>query len=80
MRIISKNILYDGILMRKIILFLIRFYQKTVSPDHGIFPVLQLLGRCRHEPTCSQYAYRAVEEHGVVKGGWLGIKRVWSCR
>lgn len=50
----------------------IRIYQKLVSP---------LLGRnCRFSPTCSSYAVQAVEVHGVVKGGWLAIKRLGRCQ
>lgn len=55
----------------------IRFYQVCISP------VLHLLagpgGGCRFEPTCSQYFLEAVEEHGNLKGSWLGIKRICRC-
>jgi putative membrane protein insertion efficiency factor len=36
-------------------------------------------GSCRFEPTCSQYAYGAIERFGVVRGVWLGIKRLLRC-
>lgn len=65
--------------MRKIILLLIKIYQKTVSPDHGWFPVLALLGRCRHQPTCSQYTREQVARHGALKGLWRGLKRIATC-
>ncbi|OIO50263.1 MAG: membrane protein insertion efficiency factor YidD [Candidatus Portnoybacteria bacterium CG_4_8_14_3_um_filter_44_15] len=65
--------------MKSVILFLIKLYQKTISPDHGVFPVLRLLGQCRHQPTCSEYACRAIEKEGVLKGIWLGIKRIATC-
>ncbi|MCL1905756.1 MAG: membrane protein insertion efficiency factor YidD [Clostridiales bacterium] len=49
----------------------IRFYQKFISP---------LLGpRCRYQPTCSQYMLEAITRYGVVKGGWLGLKRLLRC-
>ena len=39
-----------------------------------------LLGQnCRHEPTCSNYAIQAIKEWGVIKGIWLGIKRISKC-
>jgi len=65
--------------MKLIILFLIKIYQKTISPDHGYIPILRLLGRCRHYPTCSQYTVQAVEKYGAFKGFWLGLKRVVTC-
>jgi uncharacterized protein len=50
---------------------LIRVYQNLVSP---------LLGqRCRFYPSCSQYTLEAIERHGPVKGGWLGLRRVCRC-
>jgi putative membrane protein insertion efficiency factor len=66
--------------MKSIVLFLIRIYQKTISPDHGWLPILRPLGQCRHWPTCSQYTYQAIEKYGLLKGLWLGIKRISSCR
>lgn len=57
--------------MKKIILFMIKFYQKYIS----IF-----LGKnCRFIPTCSAYTYEAVERFGVIKGLYLGMKRIVKC-
>lgn len=57
--------------LKKIILGLIRFYQKYIS----IF-----LGRnCIFQPTCSRYTYEAIEKHGIVKGIYLGTKRILRC-
>ena len=54
--------------MKKIIVFLIKFYQVTLSP---------LLGsNCRFQPTCSQYMIEAINLHGVLKGLSLGFKRI----
>lgn len=49
----------------------IRFYQLCISP---LFPAC-----CRYTPTCSQYTIEAVGKHGVVKGLWLGFKRIMRC-
>ncbi len=38
-----------------------------------------LAGHCRYEPTCSVYAYQAIEGFGVVRGTWLGTKRLLRC-
>lgn len=54
---------------------LLRAYKLTLSP------ALMALGvRCRHQPSCSEYAAEAVRRHGFVRGGWLGARRVLRCR
>src|SRR2546421_6275873 len=63
--------------MRTLVRILIRGYQMTISP------VLSFLGGansgCRFSPTCSEYFLRAVEEHGVLRGSFLGMKRLLRC-
>lgn len=51
---------------------LIKFYQKFISPLKG-------KRTCRFYPTCSTYAIRALKKYGVLKGGYLAIKRVLRC-
>lgn len=34
---------------------------------------------CRYQPTCSHYSKEALQKHGLIKGGWLAIKRIFSC-
>ena len=63
--------------MKKIALSAISLYQKTLSPDHGWFKHPE--GYCRYYPTCSQYTYTAIDKYGVIKGSWLGAKRVIRC-
>lgn len=57
--------------MKRAVLFLIRFYQKHISPMRP--PC------CRFIPTCSQYALEAVEKYGIGKGGWLALCRLCRC-
>ncbi len=57
--------------MKKLLLNLIRFYQKKISP---LFPP-----RCRYYPTCSQYMFEAIERYGALRGGFLGIRRLSRC-
>lgn len=52
-------------------MLLIRGYQSTLS--HLMFT------QCRFTPTCSQYTYEAVERYGLVKGSWLGARRILRC-
>ncbi|MBR3149212.1 MAG: membrane protein insertion efficiency factor YidD [Eubacterium sp.] len=59
-------------LAKKLIVFLIRTYQLTLSPRFSH-------GACRYTPTCSQYALEAVEIHGVIKGSLLAVLRIMRC-
>lgn len=66
--------------MKKIILSLIRFYQNTRWFHGSLARQLFLTDKvCRFTPTCSQYTFEAVERYGVIKGLWLGLKRVIRC-
>lgn len=57
--------------MRWLLVTFIRAYQRLISPLFG--------PRCRFHPSCSQYALEALERHGVVKGGWLALRRIARC-
>ncbi len=57
--------------MRRASLFFIDLYRVLLSPVLG--------GGCRFTPTCSLYAREAVERHGVLKGSWLGLRRLLRC-
>jgi hypothetical protein len=56
---------------RRIVVGLIRGYQRFLSPA--------LPASCRFHPTCSQYTLEAVTRYGVVRGGWLGVRRLVRC-
>lgn len=58
--------------MRSALLFLIRGYQRAISPALGV--------ACRYEPTCSHYAYEAIERHGALRGVRLALSRLGRCR
>lgn len=57
--------------MKKVFIKLIRLYQRYISP---LTPPT-----CRFQPTCSNYAFEAISEYGVIKGTWLGTKRILKC-
>jgi len=59
-------------LIKRIMIFLIRTYQVTLSPRFSH-------GACRFTPTCSQYALEAIEIHGVFKGTALALWRILRC-
>lgn len=65
--------------MKKAVLKLIRIYQNTLSPDTGWFSYKHPYGFCRFYPHCSEYGYRAIEKHGLLKGGLLATKRLLKC-
>ena len=58
---------------------LIKLYQKTLSFDHGLLKVFFPGGYCKYHPTCSNYAYQAVEKYGIIKGGLMALWRVLRC-
>ena len=57
--------------MKRLLLTLIRFYRRHISPH---FPP-----SCRYIPSCSAYAMEAIEKYGAAKGGWLALKRLSRC-
>ena len=57
--------------MKKLLLALIRFYQRHISPAYP--------RRCRFSPTCSEYAAQAIGKYGALKGGFLALKRLFRC-
>lgn len=57
--------------MKKILLALIRFYRRCISPYTP--------PTCRFCPTCSQYGLEAIEKYGACKGGWLTLRRLARC-
>ena len=57
--------------MKKILLWLIRFYRRAISPYTP--------ASCRFRPTCSAYAQEAISKYGAAKGGLLAVKRLCRC-
>ena len=57
--------------MQILVLSIIKLYQNTFSRA--------LPSTCRFEPSCSHYAYEAIEKYGLLKGGWMAFKRISRC-
>ncbi|NLL19799.1 MAG: membrane protein insertion efficiency factor YidD [Clostridia bacterium] len=57
--------------MTKILILLIRFYQRCISP--------LLPKSCRFYPTCSEYSVLALQKYGLFKGGFLALRRIVKC-
>ncbi len=68
----------DGILALLASL-MIRFYQKTLSPDHGPLKSLFAPGVCRYHPTCSMYALDSLRTKGFVRSLPLIVWRILRC-
>ncbi|MGI8406442.1 MAG: membrane protein insertion efficiency factor YidD [Thermomicrobiales bacterium] len=57
--------------MKRFALASIRFYRRGISPN--------LPPSCRFHPSCSEYAYEAIEKYGIIRGGRLAIWRILRC-
>lgn len=57
--------------MRKILIGIIRIYQYAISP--------YLPPHCRYTPSCSSYAVEALGRFGILRGGWMALKRIARC-
>ncbi len=61
-------------------MFVIRVYQKVLSPDHSFWgKQIWPEGYCRFLPTCSDYGYESLKKHGLIKGGLKTVWRICRC-
>lgn len=60
--------------MKRLFIGIIKIYKKTISPILSYFGI-----KCKYYPTCSEYTRQAIEKYGIIKGCFLGIKRILKC-
>ena len=60
--------------MKRLFIGIIKIYKKTISPILSYFGI-----KCKYYPTCSEYTKQAIEKYGIIKGCFLGIKRILKC-
>jgi putative membrane protein insertion efficiency factor len=67
--------------MKRVFIAIITAYQKVLSPDQGFIPRFLGLTKkvCIFYPTCSEYTKQAIYRHGILKGIYLGGKRIARC-
>lgn len=67
--------------MKKIILSLIKYYQKSWFYRSTVLKFLFLSdAACRFWPTCSEYTYQAIKKYGIIRGVFIGLKRIIRCQ
>lgn len=59
------------LLPRNLCIALLIAYRRFISPLYGDV--------CRYYPSCSAYAMQAIQQHGMLKGIWLGMRRIARC-
>lgn len=64
----------------RLLINLIKIYQRYLSFDHGLLMFLAPGGACRFSPSCSEYTKIQIEQVGVIKGIYLGVRRIIQCR
>lgn len=64
---------------RRLVILMIKIYQKTISFDHGLLKVFYPNGFCRFTPSCSEYGVQAIRKYGIFKGGLMAGWRVLRC-
>lgn len=76
---LKKTLNFILTLPRKPILWLIKIYQNTISPDHGLFKVMFPDGYCKFHPTCSEYGYQVISKYGLIIGIPKTAWRILRC-
>ncbi|MBU1104856.1 membrane protein insertion efficiency factor YidD [Candidatus Parcubacteria bacterium] len=65
--------------MKKLVILLIRLYQKLLSFETGVLSIIFPQKICRFTPSCSQYTIDAITKYGILHGGIKGVRRILRC-
>lgn len=79
MKLLKYLLSFINNLLSNIVIKFIKFYQKTLSFDHGPLKHLYPHGYCRFYPSCSQYAIEVIKKYGIIIGGLKAIWRILRC-
>ena len=67
----NRTLSFALLLPRNICVVILRAYRAVISPLYGDV--------CRYYPSCSSYTLQAIQQYGVVRGSWFGIRRIARC-
>lgn len=80
MKDVFKKILNFFLFLPRLpVLWAIKVYQKTISPDHGFYKRLFPNGYCRFYPSCSQYGHEVIKKRGLIVGSFKTMWRILRC-
>jgi len=74
-----KSFIFINALLVSTLIILIKFYQKTLSFDHGLMKIFRPYGSCRYYPSCSEYTINSLNKYGFIKGIFKAIWRILRC-
>jgi uncharacterized protein len=67
----SRTLTFVLLIPRNLCVVILRIYRAVISPIYGDV--------CRYYPSCSAYTLQAIQQYGVVRGSWLGMRRIARC-
>jgi putative membrane protein insertion efficiency factor len=68
---VNRAMTFVVLMPRNLVVLLLKGYRAVISPLYGDV--------CRYYPSCSHYTLQAVQQHGLGRGAWLGVRRIARC-
>lgn len=66
-----RTLLFVGLIPRNLCVLVLRLYRAVISPLYGDV--------CRYYPSCSSFTLQAIQRYGVIRGSWMGVRRIARC-